>query len=216
VTESKYNIGESIYALASRLWPINRSIMGEGVRETLRILKELLPSLSIHEVPSGSQVFDWTIPDEWHVHEAWIEGSDGRRVVDFSKHNLHLVSYSVPVDATLDLEELQAHLHSLPEQPEAIPYITSYYSSCWGFCLSHRDRQNLKPGKYRVCIDATLAPGSLSYGELVIPGATTQEVFYRLMFATLQWLTMNYRGPVWPHTWLNGWRHCLIGVIHTA
>jgi aminopeptidase-like protein len=177
VTESKYNLGESIYALASRLWPINRSIMGEGVRETLRIVKEFLPSLSIHEVPSGSQVFDWTIPNEWHVREAWIEGPDGRRVVDFSVNNLHLVSYSAPTNITLDLEELQAHLHSIPEQPEAIPYITSYYSSRWGFCLSHRNRLSLKPGNYRVYIDATLAPGSLSYGELVIPGATAQEVF---------------------------------------
>lgn len=177
MTDFKSNLGQSIYDLANRLWPINRSIMGDGVRKTLNIIKELLPSLVIHEVPSGSQVFDWTIPNEWHVREAWIEGPDGRRIVDFSEHNLCLVSYSVPVNATLDLEALQTHLYSIPEQPEAIPYITSYYSSRWGFCLRHRDRLNLKPGNYRVCIDATFAPGSLSYGELVIPGTTAQEIF---------------------------------------
>jgi aminopeptidase-like protein len=151
--------------------------MGEGVRQTLRILRELLPSLNIYEVPSGTQVFDWVIPNEWNVREAWIEGPDGRRVVDFAEHNLHLVSYSVPVNTMLSLEELQAHLHSLPDQPEAIPYITSYYSTQWGFCLRHCDRLQLKPGNYRVHIDSTLEPGSLTYGELLIPGETAQEVF---------------------------------------
>jgi aminopeptidase-like protein len=177
MSSSAFKIGESIHALATRLWPINRSLTGDGVRETLGVLKKLLPDLRVHEVPSGTKVFDWEIPEEWNAREAWIEGPDGRRIVDFSEHNLHLVGYSIPVDMTLSLEELQPHLHSLPELPEAIPYVTSYYSRQWGFCLPHRDRLNLKPGNYRVYIDATLATGSLTYGELVIRGETDDEVF---------------------------------------
>jgi aminopeptidase-like protein len=171
MSSSEFKIGDSIHALATRLWPINRSLTGDGVRETLGVLKELLPNLRVHEVPSGTKVFDWEIPDEWNAREAWIEDPNGHRIVDFSNNNLHLV------DIILSLEELQPHLHSLPELPDAIPYVTSYYSRQWGFCLPHRDRLNLKSGNYRVHIDATLAPGSLTYGELVIPGETNDEVF---------------------------------------
>lgn len=177
MSDSALKIGDSIYSLATRLWPISRSITGDGVRKTLSILKEHLPALKVHEVPSGTKAFDWEIPKEWNIREAWIEGPDGRRIADFSEHNIHLVSYSVPVDKAMSLEELQPHLHSLPDLPEAIPYITSYYSEQWGFCLSHSDRSKLKPGNYRVYIDATLAPGSLTYGEVVIPGETDEEIF---------------------------------------
>ena len=170
-------LGRQIHGLASRLYPINRSLTGEGVRATLRVLQELLPELQIHEVASGTKAFDWTVPDEWNVREAWLEAPDGTRVADFSKHNLHLVGYSIPVDRRLELEELQPHLHSLPDQPSAIPYVTSYYSPRWGFCLTHRDRECLKPGTYRAYNDATLAPGSLTYGELVLSGQTDREVF---------------------------------------
>lgn len=168
--------GDSIHALAARLWPLNRSLTGHGVRESLRILTDLLPMLQVHEVPSGTRAFDWTVPDEWNVRAAWIEGPDGCRIVDFADHNLHLVGYSIPVDLTVNLEELQEHLFSLPDLPDAIPYVTSYYSPWWGFCLRHRDRLELRPGDYHVHIDATLEPGSLTYGELVIPGDTTGEV----------------------------------------
>jgi aminopeptidase-like protein len=174
---SRPNIGEEIFALASRLYPLNRSLTGEGVRQTLRELAAILPALQIHEVPTGTQVFDWTVPDEWNVREAWLAGPGGERIADFAAHNLHLVGYSVPVDTTVSLEELQPHLYSLPEQPHAIPYVTSYYKERWGFCLRHADRKRLKPGTYRVYIDASLAPGSLSYGELVLPGRTASEVF---------------------------------------
>ena len=174
---SALKIGDSIYALAKRLWPINRSLTGNGVRETLSVFKELLPDLMVHEIPSGTEVFDWTIPDEWNVREAWIEGPDGNRIADFAEHNLYLMGYSIPVDTVLSLEELQSHLYSLPDLPEAIPYITSYYSRRWGFCLPHSQRSKLKMGDYRAYIDATLAPGSLTYGELVIPGETDEEIF---------------------------------------
>ena len=171
------DIGAAIHQLATRLYPINRSLTGAGVRQTLSVIREILPGLQVHEVPSGSRVFDWTVPDEWNVREAWLEDPAGRRVADCSRHNLHLVGYSTPVDRRVELEELQNHLHSLPEQPEAIPYVTSYYSPRWGFCLTHRERLRLRPGSYRAYIDATLAPGSLTYGELVLPGARTEEVF---------------------------------------
>lgn len=177
ITNLHDSLGQDIYHLAKRLWPINRSITGDGVRKTLRVLNELLPNLKIYEVPSGTQVFDWTVPNEWNVRSAWIECPDGKRIADFSVHNLHLLSYSTSVDIKLSLDELQVHLYSLPDQPDAIPYMTSYYSPQWGFCLTHLERQKLKPGIYHAYIDATLTPGSLTYGELVIPGEVSQEVF---------------------------------------
>lgn len=174
---SKASIGDEIFRLVSRLFPINRSLTGNGVRETLEIIREVAPQLNIHEIPSGTKVFDWEVPDEWNVREAWLEDPDGNRIADFRNHNLHLVGYSVPVDKTLSLAELQSHLYSLPGQPNAIPYVTSYYSRNWGFCLPHKEREKLKPGMYRAYIDASLEPGSLTYGEIVLPGETTKEVF---------------------------------------
>jgi aminopeptidase-like protein len=174
---STASVGDEIFQLATRLFPINRSLTGNGVRETLRIIQELLPELKTYEIPSGTSVFDWVVPDEWNVREAWLEDPDGLRVADFSRHNLHLVGYSIPVDMQLSLVELQDYLHSLPEQPDAIPYITSYYSPHWGFCLSHNNRIKMKPGTYHAYIDASLQPGSLTYGELILPGQIEKEIF---------------------------------------
>jgi aminopeptidase-like protein len=171
-------LGAQIHALARRLWPINRSITGDGVRETLALLKSLhLPDLQIHEVPTGTRVLDWTVPREWKVREAYLVTPAGERICDFSRNNLHLVGYSVPMHCRLSLAELQPHLYSLPEQPDAIPYITSYYAERWGFCLSHAQRAALVDGEYEVRIDAELFDGSLTYGELLIPGDSPQEVF---------------------------------------
>ena len=171
------DIGRQAHQLAKQLWPINRSITGDGVRETLKILRGHLPDLEILEVPSGQKVFDWKIPKEWSVREAWIEAPDGRRFCDFNTNNLHLVGYSVGIDATLTKNELDKHLFSLPEKPKAIPYITSYYEEFWGFCITDEERQVLQDGNYRVYIDAELFEGSLTYGELIIKGESDEEVF---------------------------------------
>jgi aminopeptidase-like protein len=170
-------IGDEIHALARRLWPIPRSITGDGVRQTLSILKEICPDLTIHEVPSGTAAFDWTVPDEWAISEARLTGPGGETICDFATNNLHVVGYSTPVDETLSLEDLQSHLYSLPDQPDAIPYVTSYYADRWGFCLSHKQRAALKPGDYRAHIVSRKFPGVLNYGELILPGETAEEIF---------------------------------------
>jgi len=169
-------VGEQMHALARRLWSINRSISGSGLRETLRIIQELLPALRLIEIPSGKQVLDWIVPEEWEVREAWVEGPGGERVVDFADNNLHVVGYSEAVDRTMSLHELQEHLHSLPDQPDAIPYVTSYYNRTWGFCLSDDQRKALKEGTYRVFIDARHFEGAITLGELIIPGESENEV----------------------------------------
>jgi len=168
--------GEEMYRLAERLFPIGRSLTGEGVRETLAILCERIPGLETVEVPSGTRAFDWIVPDEWNVREAYLIAPDGERVLDYAEHNLHLVGYSVPLDAQLSLDELQPHLMSRSDLPDAIPYVTSYYSPFWGFCLPHKQRIALAPGTYRAVVDTTLEPGSLTYGELVVSGRSQREV----------------------------------------
>jgi aminopeptidase-like protein len=171
------NPGAAMHALATELYPICRSITGNGVRRTLEVLRRELPALKSFEVPSGTPCFDWVVPPEWNIRDGFILDPAGQKIVDFQKHNLHVVGYSTPVDMTLSLEELRPHLYSLPDQPDAIPYMTSYYKERWGFCLTHEQLQTLKPGDYRVKIDSTLAPGSLTYAELVIPGEEPREVF---------------------------------------
>jgi aminopeptidase-like protein len=167
--------GRAMHALIEELYPICRSITGDGIRQTLARLRQEIP-LEIHEVPSGTRVFDWTVPNEWNIRDAYIKDEHGNRVVDFRRCNLHVVSYSVPVRARLTLEELRPRLHSLPDRPDWIPYRTTYYKEDWGFCLSHRQLEALEDGEYEVCIDSTLAPGSLTYGEYIIRGRTDGEV----------------------------------------
>ncbi|MEO6599635.1 MAG: DUF4910 domain-containing protein [Polyangiaceae bacterium] len=165
----------ALYDLVRELYPICRSITGNGVRETLAVLSRHLP-LELHEVPSGTAVLDWTVPREWNIRDAWIKNQQGERIVDFHAHNLHVVNYSVPVRAQLSLEELRPHLHTLPDRPDSIPYRTSYYEESWGFCLTERQLQAMLPGRYDVCIDSTLEPGALSYGELVLHGSSDDEI----------------------------------------
>jgi aminopeptidase-like protein len=170
-------LGAELYRLASELYPIARSITGEGLRASLRILAKVAP-LTLTEVPTGTSVLDWTVPREWNIREAWIANAKGDRVVDMRDTPLHVVGYSAPVRARMTLDALRPHLHTLPEQPDRVPYRTSYYAETWGFCLSHRALDALPAGEYEVCIDATLAPGSLTYGEIVLPGARSEEILF--------------------------------------
>jgi aminopeptidase-like protein len=165
---------EDALALMHRLYPICRSITGDGVRQTLDLVHRLAP-LQRSEVPSGTPVYDWQVPREWNVREAYVADTQGRRLIDLQAHTLHLMGYSTPLRARLDRAELEPHLHSLPEQPQAIPYRTSYYRDNWGFCLRHADREKLGDGPFDVLIDSTLAPGHLSYGECVVPGQSDDE-----------------------------------------
>jgi len=170
-------IGQEILDFAKVIFPINRSLTGEGVRETFQHIKEHLPGLTVHAVPSGTEAFDWVVPNEWEITEAYIENSSGKRLVDFANNNLHVVGYSTAVDVSLSLDELQEHLHSLPDKPEAIPYVTSYYSDRWGFCLTHLQRAALVPDTYRAVIRARKFRGVMNYAELIIPGESSKEVF---------------------------------------
>jgi len=169
--------GKAIMSLIEELFPICRSITGSGLRRTLNILQRHVP-LVVNEVPSGTEVFDWVVPNEWNIREAYIEREDGRRIVDFAANNLHIVQYSRPIDATMSLADLRPHLHTLPDRPDWIPYRTSYYSENWGFCLTQRQMSSLGDERYHVVIDADLAPGHLSYGELLIPGQLDETVLF--------------------------------------
>jgi aminopeptidase-like protein len=168
-------VGEELYKLVAELYPICRSITGDGVRRTLEVVDREI-GLDITEVPSGTRVLDWTVPREWNVRDAWVADAAGERVIDFRASNLHLVSYSVPVRATLPLAELKRQLHTLPEQPDWVPYRTSYYAENWGFCASQRLVDSLPDGDYEVCVDTTLADGHLTYGEHLVEGRTADEV----------------------------------------
>src|SRR2546423_4014864 len=164
-----------MHALVRNPYPICRSITGDGFRETITCLQDLIP-IELQSVPTGTRVFDWTVPSEWNIRDAWVANSKGERVIDFRRHNLHVVNYSTPVRTQMTLNELRPHLFSLPERPDWIPYRTSYYRESWGFCLAHRDLVNLPDDVYDVCIDSTLAPGHLNWGELYLPGESTDEV----------------------------------------
>ena len=170
------NIGKEMYGWASDLFPICRSITGEGVRETLLYIKEVLPKLEIRKVKSGTKVFDWEVPKEWNIKEAWIKDENGKTIVDFANNNLHIVGYSHPIDKWVTLDELQNVLFSLPERPEAIPYVTSYYKKFSGFCISENERKKLKDINYHIYINSSIEDGYLNYGEYLIPGKSNKEI----------------------------------------
>lgn len=189
-------IANEMYELAKILWPINRSITGEGVRDTLKLIKNETPDFKIKEIPSGTKVFDWEVPLEWSINEAYVIDPDGNKILDFKDNNLHVISYSDSIDKVLSLEELQKHLHSLPDLESAIPYVTSYYEKRWGFCLSHTKRKKLKKGSYRVFIDSKFFSGSMTYGEILIPGSTAKEIFFSTYVCHPSMANNELSGPV--------------------
>lgn len=169
------SIGSEMVSLMTDLYPLCRSITGDGVRETLGILKQYVP-LTITEVPSGTQVFDWTVPKEWNIRDAYIKNEKGEKIVDFHQNNLHILNYSIPVDRKINLNQLKEHLFTIPDKPEWIPYRTTYYNENWGFCITHNQYQQLPDGEYHVFIDSTLDDGALTFGELLIEGESTDEI----------------------------------------
>jgi aminopeptidase-like protein len=168
--------GVEIFAFLSKIWPYCRSITGNGLRKTLYDIRNEIKNLEIIEVPSGTKVLDWTIPPEWNVNSAWVRTLSGKKVIDFEDNNLHLLGYSIPYKGIVSRNELLEHLYTLPEQPDWIPYVTSYYKERWGFCISHKDLDLLVDDYYEVMIDSELKPGSLTYGEVKIPGESSEEI----------------------------------------
>lgn len=168
-------MGDNMYGLMEALYPICRSITGNGVRETLKIISKYIP-LEIHEVPTGTKVFDWTIPKEWNINDAYVIDPDGKKIIDFKKSNLHVLNYSIPIHKKIPLSELKNHIQTLPEQPDVIPYRTSYYAKNWGFCMRHNEFLKLKDGEYEVVIDSSFKDGSLTYGEYYIKGKSDDEI----------------------------------------
>tara|TARA_Y100000588_G_scaffold395260_1_gene521986 strand:+ start:5997 stop:7280 length:1284 start_codon:yes stop_codon:yes gene_type:complete len=189
------SLGAEMYGLLSRLFPICRSITGNGVRETLSIIGKHIPIVT-HEVPTGTKVFDWTVPKEWNIIDGFVADESGHKIIDFKSNNLHVVGYSSPVDKVVGLKELLEHLYTIPEQVDAIPYVTSYYQENWGFCMRHRDISALTDQQYHVFIDSELIEGSLTYGEMVIKGNSTKEVFFSTYVCHPSMANNELSGPV--------------------
>lgn len=190
------SIGDEMYRLAEELFPIDRSLTGDGVRRTLAIIKRELPDMEVHEVPTGTQVFDWTVPKEWAIRQAYIEDEQGNRIIDYKDLNLYVMGYSTPVDRWVDLEELKKHIYVQEGQPEAVPYVTSYYAPRYGFCMSEKQRDSLLPGRYHMLIDSELFDGSLTYGELVIPGRSEKEILISTYVCHPSMANNELSGPV--------------------
>ena len=189
-------IGKSIHDFAKELWGLNRSLTGEGNRLTLKKITEHLPELEVHGVPSGTNVFDWTVPNEWKVNDAFILTPSGEKICHFKENNLYLVGYSRPVNAKISLQDLKKRLHSIPEQAGAVPYITSYYGDYWGFCISQDQLNLLEDGIYHVVIDTELFLGEMNYGELVLPGTSTDEVLLSTYICHPSMANNELSGPV--------------------
>lgn len=188
---------DQIKSYFHRLWPINRSLTGKGVRETLAILSELVVDLNVYEIPSGTTVFDWTVPKEWDVIEAYIETPEGRRIADFSVCNLHLLGYSIPFNGLLTYEELKKHIYTIPDQPTAIPYLTSYYKERWGFCMTHHEFSSLsQEGLYKVVVDTRLFEGALTYADAYLEGQSKEEIVFSTYICHPSMANNELSGPL--------------------
>ena len=196
--------GKKLHNFARDLWKFNRSLTGEGVRQTLKQIKNYLPTLKVYEVPSGTAVYDWKVPEEWNVFEAYIVTPEGKKICDFSQNNLHLVGYSIPFEKKLSLDELKKHLYSDKDLPESIPFVTSYYKKIWGFCISHRMLKKLIPGTYEVVIRSELKQGSMTYAELLIEGKSKKEVLISTYICHPSMANNELSGPV-VSTFLASW-----------
>lgn len=190
------NTGQEMYNLAARLFPICRSLTGNGFRESLRILTESLADFQTYEIPTGTQVFDWMVPKEWNIRGGYIETLDGKRIIDFADTNLHIMGYSTPIDAVISREELLEHIYTQPDQPDWIPYVTSYYKERWGFCMSEKQKQSLTETQYHVVIDSELKEGSLSLGDIVIRGETDEEIMFTTYLCHPSMANNELSGPV--------------------
>ena len=188
--------GQNMYQLAERLFPICRSLTGNGFRESLRILTEGLADFRTYEIPTGTQVFDWTVPKEWNIRGGYIETLDGKRIIDFADTNLHIMGYSAPIDAVLSRKELLEHVYTQPDQPDWIPYVTSYYKERWGFCMSEKQKQALTDAQYHVVIDSDLKEGSLTLGDIVIKGETDEEIMFTTYLCHPSMANNELSGPV--------------------
>jgi len=188
--------GLEMHNWANDLWPINRSLTGQGVRETLLYLKTILPDLTINSIASGTKVFDWIIPDEWHCRNAYIITPDGNKICDFKTNNLHVLGYSTAINKTLSLAELKKHLYTQSDQPDVIPYVTSYYNRRWGFCLSHNDFNSLREGQYQVFIDSEIYNGQLNYADIVIKGKSSKEILLSTYICHPSMANNELSGPL--------------------
>lgn len=184
-----------MYDLCVKMFPYCRSITGNGVRQTIRDLKTILPEIKVYEVPSGTKAFDWTVPKEWNIHDAWIKNSRGEKILDFHDTNLHVVGYSLPVDKVVSLDELLPIIYTQPDQPDVIPYVTSYYKERYGFCMSQTQKDSLEEDQYHIYIDSELTDGNLTYGEFVLPGETDQEIFFSTYFCHPSMANNELSGP---------------------
>lgn len=187
--------GKKIYDLAGKLFPICRSITGNGFRSSLEIICGIVPEIQVFEVPSGTEVFDWTVPKEWNIRGGWIRSLQGETVIDFKDCNLHVLGYSVPIHKTVSRDELLEHVYTQPERPDWIPYVTSYYKERWGFCMSENQKQSLTDAVYEVFIDSSLEAGSLTYGELILPGETEDEIFFSTYLCHPSMANNELSGP---------------------
>jgi len=170
------NYGVSAYELLKKLFPITRSLTGNGVRETLRIIQKSIP-ISINEIKSGYKAFDWVVPDEWNIKDAFVMNPKGEKIIDFNKNNLHVLYYSTPFNGSLDLSDFKKKIYTIPEKPDLIPFVASYYHKNWGICMSHNQMQSLEEGQYQITIDSDLSPGVLNYGEVILKGKSKKEIF---------------------------------------